>query len=350
MSASRLPHVGLNSRASGAWGLFASKKRATLTLSVKKCFKLRQNWRRVSCFVISEHRASRVLSGGRWAVFHPMRWLAMYEQDLWSMLYIFLVFIAFISGLGLRAAARSQYNNEPEPWHARLAAAEGKPRHDGIIISKTATGWVSGVLLSVVALTAIAAGAIFFWPGWPDNLDPQVSATLRAGQQQTTSGIEAINDRPAAEKFLAQTRGTKAPSDSIAAQDQFMALSTRLSTLKEDMTRILRDNAGLAEQLRTIQTQLAQDNVLIAERLKALTQTQMAARPGVVAMGSEEGERLVTTGPTATAPAATRSRTAHRKDQARLRADGSLRVAGRSRASPAPTARSSSSLPPSPAW
>jgi hypothetical protein len=46
---------------------------------------------------------------------------------------------------------------------------------------------------------------------------------------------------------------------------------------------------GLAEQLRTIQTQMAQDNVLVAERLEALT--QMAARPGVVAMGSEERER-----------------------------------------------------------
>ena len=220
-----------------------------------------------------------------------------------------------------------------------------------------------GVLLSLVALAAIAAGAIFFWPGWPDNkLILQVGATLRdirAGQRQTTSGIEAINDRPAAEKFLAQTSGTKATNDSLAAEDQFMALSARLSTLEEAMTRILRDNeqvrgtlrdnVGLAEQLRTIQAKMAQDNVLVAERLKALT--QMAARPGVVAMGSEESERPpATTGSTATAPAATRSRSAHRKDQARLRPDGSSGAAGRSRASPAPKARSPSPQLPPPTW
>ena len=77
-----------------------------------------------------------------------------------------------------------------------------------------------GQVLSVVATLAVAgAAAIFFWP---DNTDPQVSATLqniRAGQQQTTSGIGATNDRPAAEKFLAQTRGTKAVKDSLAAED-----------------------------------------------------------------------------------------------------------------------------------
>jgi hypothetical protein len=197
-------------------------------------------------------------------------------------------------------------------------------------------GGLPAVLLWVViTLAAIAPVAIFFWP---DNIDRQVSATLpfiRAGQQQTTTGI-AINDRPVAEKF----RGTKAINDSLAAEDQFIALSARLNTLQDAMTRILRDNAALAEQLRATQTQMAQDNALMAEQLKTLTQ-MMARRPGVVAMGSEEGERRLgqdTTGSTATAPAVTRSRTVHRKDQARLRVDGSLGAAGRSRASPAPTA------------
>jgi hypothetical protein len=233
----------------------------------------------------------------------------MYEEDLWSTLYIILIFVVFISGLALRAAARSldRRDNAYEPWHGQLDAAEGKPRHDGKDISKTSSGWVSGALLSVVALAAIAAVAIFFWPGWPNNkLILQVGATLRdtrADQQQTTIAIEAINDRPAVEKFLAQTPQTKAINESHAAEDQFIALSARLSTLQEAMTRILRedlglaeqlrrtlrDNVGFAEQLRTMQTQMAQDNVLVAERLKALT--QMAARPGVVAMGSEERER-----------------------------------------------------------
>jgi len=197
-------------------------------------------------------------------------------------------------------------------------------------------GILPAVLLSVVAtLAVIAPMAIFFRP---DNIDPQVSATLqyiRAGQQQTTSGIEAINDRPAAEKLLAQTRGTKAINVSLAAEDQFIALSARLSTLQDAMTRIQRD---LAEQLRATQTQMAQDNALVAEQLKALTQ-MMAGRAGVLAMGSEERERRrAKNGSTATAPAATRSRTAHRKDQARLRADRSSGVAGRSPGSSGPTA------------
>ena len=131
-----------------------------------------------------------------------------------------------------------------------------------------ARGRLPAVLLSVVATLAVVAPlAIFFWP---DKVDPQVNA------QETTSGIEAINDRPAAEKFLAQTRGTKASNNSLAAEDQFIALSARLSTLQDTMTRILRDNADLAEQLRATQRQMAQDNALVAEQLNALM--QMMAR------------------------------------------------------------------------
>jgi hypothetical protein len=158
-------------------------------------------------------------------------------------------------------------------------------------------GILPAVALSVVAtLAVIALVAVFFLP---DNIDPRVRATLRAGQQQTTSGIAAINDRPAAEKFLAQTRGTRAISDSLAAEEQFMALSARLSTLQDAMTRILRDNADLAEQLRAAQTQItqmAQDHASVAEQLKGLTQ-MMARRPGGLAMGSEERERRHRTTP-----------------------------------------------------
>jgi hypothetical protein len=202
----------------------------------------------------------------------------MYEEDLWSTLYI-LIFVAFISALALRAAARSWYrrNDAYEPWHARLAAAEGKPSLYG-----KAKGWVSGVLLSLVVLAATAAGAIFFWPGWPNNkLILQVSATLRdirAPQQQTTSGTNAIND-------------------SNATEDQFVALAARLSALESAMTRILRDNAELAERLKVSQAQMAQDNASVAEQLMALTHRDNASAPprslrramaGVVARDSEE--------------------------------------------------------------
>jgi septal ring factor EnvC (AmiA/AmiB activator) len=126
-----------------------------------------------------------------------------------------------------------------------------------------------GGVLSVVAALAVAAPvAILFWP---DNIDPQVSATLqniRAGQKQTTSGIGAINDRP----------------------DLFIALSTRLSTLQDAMTRIKRDNAELTDQLTAIRTQMAQDNASVAAQLNALTQ-MMARRLGILAKGSDERER-----------------------------------------------------------
>jgi hypothetical protein len=131
-------------------------------------------------------------------------------------------------------------------------------------------GRLPAVLLSVVAtLAVITPVAIFFWP---DNIDPRVRATFRPGQQQTTSGIEAINDR------LAQTRGTKAINNSLAADDQFIELSARLSTLQEAMTRILRDNAGLAQQLKATQAQMAQDNASVAEQLSSLAQNRSQPR------------------------------------------------------------------------
>ena len=171
----------------------------------------------------------------------------MDEQDQWLTLYIILFFVAFISGLAL-FAARSQYrrNNAYEPWHARLAAAEGKPRHDGIVISKASTASVSGVLLSLVALAAIAAGDIFFWSSWSDS---QVSATLRdSAQQLTTSGTKAINDSNAAENLLVQ------------------------------------DNASVAEQLEAL---THHDDAIAAEKLEG-SHEHVA---GVLAQGSEESLR-----------------------------------------------------------
>ena len=140
-------------------------------------------------------------------------------------------------------------------------------------------------LLMVATLAVIAPVAIFFRPENIDSLQ-----NIRAGQQQTTSGIETINDSPAAERFLAQTRGTKAINDSLAAEDQFIALSARLSTLQDAMTRILRGNAELAEQLRATQTQLAQNNALVAKQLKTLMQKARGA--DALAMDSEESLRL----------------------------------------------------------
>jgi septal ring factor EnvC (AmiA/AmiB activator) len=126
------------------------------------------------------------------------------------------------------------------------------------------------VLLSVVAALAIIASlAIFFWPGYPPStstpvIDPEVRVTLqdiRAGQQQTTSGIKTINDSLTAER------------DSLKMlSDQISALTARLSALQYAATRILSDNAELAEQLKVTQVQIAQDNASVAEQLKTLMQ------------------------------------------------------------------------------
>jgi hypothetical protein len=115
----------------------------------------------------------------------------------------------------------------------------------------------------------------------------------------------------------AKSRSNAPGWEDLTPSDRWLvALSARLSTLREAMTRILRDNAGLAEQLKATQTQMAQDNASVAEQLKALTE-MMSRRSGILAMGSEEQERgQVTIGSTATAPAAARSQTAHRKNRA----------------------------------
>ena len=61
----------------------------------------------------------------------------MFERnpDVLLTLYIIVVFIAFISGLFLGALFSPNRRKEYEPWHARLAGAEEKPRHDGKIRS-----------------------------------------------------------------------------------------------------------------------------------------------------------------------------------------------------------------------
>ena len=153
-------------------------------------------------------------------------------------------------------AARSRYrrDNAYRPWHANRAAAEEKP------ISKTSTGWVSEErFLSMVALAAIAAVAIFFWRGWPDNIVGATLRDIRAGQRQITSGTKTIND-------------------SRAAEDQ---LAARLSAPQ-------RENAELAERLKETPPQMAQDNASVAEQLKAPTHRDNASGAAEKLQGSRE--------------------------------------------------------------
>ena len=132
------------------------------------------------------------------------------------------------------------------------------------------------VLLSAVVILAVIAAVAF----WLHDTDPQVEARLqyiRADQQQTTSRTEATNDGPAAES-------------------QFIVPSARLSTLQDAMTRILRDNAALVEQLKATQTritQMARDNAALAEQLSA-TQTQITQMAQDKAVVTEQLKVVVT--------------------------------------------------------
>ena len=124
-----------------------------------------------------------------------------------------------------------------------------------------ARGGLPGVLLAVATLATIAAVGMSFWLGWPDNHNDPTLREIWAGQQETTTGIDAINNRLDAER-----------RDLKMLSDQFLALAARQSTLQGDATRILRNNAELAERLKATETQMAQENASVAEQLKALTQ------------------------------------------------------------------------------
>jgi len=95
----------------------------------------------------------------------------MGEEDQWLLLYIIFVFATFISGLAL-LAARSRYrrDNEYEPWHARLAAAE-KPRHGGKVRST--------ILPAVVIALVVVSGLIVLdhFKGPPAKADGIVPST-----------------------------------------------------------------------------------------------------------------------------------------------------------------------------
>ena len=117
------------------------------------------------------------------------------------------------------------------------------------------------LLLVFAALAIIVPIAIVFWP---DGIDPEVRATLqfiRAGQQQATNGITALNDSLAVER-----------AELKKLSDQSTALAARVSTLQDAMTRIQRDNAELTEQLKVMQTQMAQETASVTEQIAALTQ------------------------------------------------------------------------------
>jgi formate hydrogenlyase subunit 3/multisubunit Na+/H+ antiporter MnhD subunit len=95
-----------------------------------------------------------------------MKWLAMLEpQDLLIALYIILIFAAFISGFFLGAlVSPARERIAREPWHARLAAAQGEPRHDG----KKRSMNLPAVVLALVVVFGVIVIDQFKGPLFPD--------------------------------------------------------------------------------------------------------------------------------------------------------------------------------------
>ena len=81
-----------------------------------------------------------------------MKWFAMLEPtDLGMALYIVFSFVLFISGLFLGASLSPNRRKQREPWHARLAAAEGGPRRDR---KKRSTNSLAVVTALIVVFSA----------------------------------------------------------------------------------------------------------------------------------------------------------------------------------------------------
>jgi hypothetical protein len=99
-------------------------------------------------------------------------------SDFAIALYVILVFVVFISGLFL-GALFSPYrrHNAREAWHARLASAEGKPRHDGKKRSMT----LLAVLLALVVFGGVIVADHIKGPLFHD-----VAYCLNDGGTQTT--------------------------------------------------------------------------------------------------------------------------------------------------------------------
>jgi hypothetical protein len=86
------------------------------------------------------------------------------NQDVLLTLYVILVFVAFMAGFFLGAFFGPSRRKEPEPWHARLAAAEAKPRHDR---KGRSTKLLAGVTALVVVFSVIVLDH-FKGPLFPD--------------------------------------------------------------------------------------------------------------------------------------------------------------------------------------
>jgi len=127
-----------------------------------------------------------------------MKWLAMFEpEDLWLTLYIIPIFVGFISGLFLGASfSQPRERKAREAWHARLTAAEAKPKHDG---KKRALN-LPAVLLALVVVSGAIVVDHFKGPLLPDVL----YSLNDGGAQMTRMCAGRVQPSPFAESEKAQ--------------------------------------------------------------------------------------------------------------------------------------------------
>jgi hypothetical protein len=93
-----------------------------------------------------------------------MECLVVYEDE-WLALYVILIFfVVFISGLFLGAALSPSQREEREPWHARPAVAEKRPRRDG----KERSANLLAVVTALVVVTGVIVLDHFKGPLFPD--------------------------------------------------------------------------------------------------------------------------------------------------------------------------------------
>jgi hypothetical protein len=94
-----------------------------------------------------------------------MKWLAMREEDLETLFIIFIIYFAgFISCAALSQYRRHNARKAREPWHARLATVEGKPRHDG----KERSTNLLAVVIALVVVSGVIVLDHFTGPLFPD--------------------------------------------------------------------------------------------------------------------------------------------------------------------------------------
>jgi hypothetical protein len=91
---------------------------------------------------------------------------AVHEQDLWSALYVFFVFVVFFSGIFLGVLISPFQGRELERSHARPVAAKGGPRRDGKERSVNLLAGVTALIVGfgVAALDHFKEPLFLNWP------------------------------------------------------------------------------------------------------------------------------------------------------------------------------------------